>query len=131
MAQVAGLHAAESAVAVMVGNEVLQCLLPGDEGGLKHVVNEIDFGADASGLGIGQVRVHIDQDLTGLVQLLHHFVQIVSQRGEAAHDDQTRHRHTHSGKGHKSMKEDAAEALLQKVSKIIQLHLSVPPLFRR
>ena len=115
----------------MVGNEILQCLLPGDEGRLQYVVKKIDFGADASGLGVRQIRVDEDQDLAGLVQLLDHLVQIVGQRGEAAHDDQTRHRYTHSGKGHKSMKEDAAEALLQKVSKIIQLHLSLPPLFRR
>ena len=97
----------------MIGNKVLQGLLPGDEGCLKHVVKKVNFGSDASCLGIGQVRVYVDKDFTGLVQLLHHFVQIVGQRGEAAHDDQTRHRHTHGGKGHKSMKEDAAEAFLQ------------------
>ena len=112
VAQVGGLHAVESAVAVVVLDEVLQGFLPGDEGGLQDIVHQVDLCTDAFRLGIGQAAVDVYQDLTGLIQLLHHDVQVVGQGGEAAHDDQAGHRHTHGGKGHKPMEEDPAEAFL-------------------
>ena len=112
MAQVRGLDAAEGTVAVMVGNEILQCLLPGDEGGLQDIVQQIYFCADGSCLGIGQLAVHIHKDLTGPVQILHHDIQVVGQDGEAAHDDQARHRDAHGGERHEAVEENATEAFL-------------------
>ena len=96
----------------MVGDKALQCLLPGDKGGLQHIVQRIDFRADAPGLGIGQVTVHVDQDFTGLVQVLNHHVQVVGQNGEAAHNQQARNGNANSGKGHKAVEEDAAKTFL-------------------
>ena len=130
MTQVLSLNAAEGAVAVMVSDEIFQSLFPGDKGGLEHIVQEVNFGTDALGFGIGQVGVYVDKDFAGLVQFLHHDVQVVGQNGEAAHDDQTGHRNTHSGEGHKSMEENTPEAFFQQISQIIQLHRRFPPLFR-
>ena len=115
----------------MVGNEVLKRLLPGDEGSLKDVIQQVDFRADASCLRVGQVGIDVHQDFTGLVQILNHFVQIIGQGRKAAHDDQAGHRHAHGGEGHKAMEENAPEALFQQISQIIQLHLSLPPALRR
>ena len=122
MAQVTGVITAEGTVAVMVGNEVLKCLLPGDEGSLKDIVQQVDFRADASCLRVGQVGIDVHQDFAGLVQILNHFIQIIGQGGKAAHDDKAGHRHAHGGEGHKAMEENTPEALFQQISKIIQLH---------
>ena len=96
----------------MIGNEVLKRLLPGDKGRLEHIVQSIDFGADASCLSVGKTAVNIHQDLAGLIQVLHHHIQVVGQDGEAAHDQQAGHGDTDSGEGHKAMQEDAPHAFL-------------------
>ena len=45
---------------------------------MQDIIQQIDFRSDASCLGVGQIRVHIDKDFAGLVQLLDHLVLIVS-----------------------------------------------------
>ena len=112
MAKILRLHAAEGTVTVMVGNEILQSLLTGDEFGIENIAQGVDFRADASGFGIGQAAVHIHQDLTGLVQVLHHNIQIIGQDGEAAHNQKASHRDAHSGEGHEAMEENSPEAFL-------------------
>ena len=111
VAQVGCLHAAESTVTVMVCNEILQRFLPGNKGGLQNVVQQIDLCADGPGLSIGQFTVHIDQDLTGPVQIPYHFVQIVGKNREAAYDNQAGHRNADSGKGHEAMGKNTLYAL--------------------
>ena len=96
----------------MVGDEVLQSLLPGDKPGVEDVVQGVDFRADASGFGVGQAAVHIHQNFTGLVQVLHHNIQVVGQDGEAAHNQKACHRDAHSGEGHEAMEENSTEAFL-------------------
>ena len=128
VAKVLRLHAFQRGVVIVVLDEVLQGLLPGDKGRLEHIVQGIDLGAHASCLGITQVAVNIDQNLTGLVQVLHHHIQVVGQDGEAAHDQQAGHGDTDSGKGHKAMQEDAPHALLQQVTNIIDSHSRSTPL---
>ena len=112
MAKILCLHTAEGAVAVMVGDEVLQRLLPGDKFGVEDVAQGVDFGTNASGFGIGQAAVHIHQNLTGLVQVLHHNIQIIGQDGEAAHNQKAGHRDAHSRERHKAMEENSPEAFL-------------------
>ena len=112
VAQVLRIDALQGCVIFVIGDEVLKRLLPGDKGRLEHIVQGIDLGAHASCLGITQVAVNIDQNLTGLVQVLHHHIQVVGQDGEAAHDQQAGHGDTDSGKGHKAMEEDAPHAFL-------------------
>ena len=114
-------------VSVVVIDEVLQRLLPGDEGCLEHIVQLIDLRAHASGLGVGQTAVDVHQNLTGLVQLLNHQVQVVSQNGKAAHNHQAGHGDAHGGERHESMEENTPEAFFQQVTQIIQLHLRFPP----
>ena len=103
----------QGTVAVMVGNKVLQGFLTGNEGGLEHIVQQVDPGADGSCLRIRQVAVHIGKDLAGFVQLLHHDIQVIGQNGEAAHDDQTCHRNTDCREGHEAVEENAPDALFQ------------------
>ena len=67
VAQIRGLHAVEGAVVVVILHEVLQGFLPGNEGGLQNVVQQVDLGADGAGLGVGQAAVDVHQDFTGLI----------------------------------------------------------------
>ena len=112
MAQILRLNAIEGGVVVVVIHKALKGILPGDEHGFFHIVQRIDFGADASCFGIGQGGIHIHHDFAGLVQLLHHHVQVVGQNGEAAHNQQARNGNANSGKGHKAVEEDAAKTFL-------------------
>ena len=127
--QILRLNAAEGAVVVMVADEVLKRFLPGNVFRVKHIVQKVDLRADGSCLGVGKVAVDVHHNFAGLIQILNHDVQIVSQRGEAAHDDQTRHRDADSSKGHEAVLENAAEALLEQVPDIIELHVCFPPRF--
>ena len=131
MAQVLSLNAGEGAVALMVVDEILQGLLTGDEGCLKHIVQHIDLGTNALGFGIGKLAVYVDKDFAGLVQILHHDIQIVGQDGEAAHDHKTCHRNAHGSEGHKAMGKNMPQAFLQKISNIIKSHCCNNPPFRR
>ena len=111
--QVGSFHAGECIILLMVLHKPLQRLFPGNKIRLKNVFDHIDLGADALGLCLCEAAVHISQDLIGLIQFLHHDIDIVHQNGEAAHDQQTCHRDTHSGEGHEAVEENTPDALFQ------------------
>ena len=98
---------------------------------LQHIGDLIDLGADTLGFRVGQFTVHINQNFIGLVQFFHHDVQIVHQDGEAAHNQQARHRDADGSKGHESVEEDSPDALFQQISNIIDLHTDNTHPFRR
>ena len=131
VAQVACLNTVESGVTVVVLNEAFQGLFPRDELSLKHIAQSIDLGADAPGLGIGQVGIDIDQDLAGLVQVLNHHIQVIGQNREAAHNDQAGHRNANSSEGHEAVEKNTPDALFEKVADIIEFHRCSTPLCRR
>ena len=116
VAQVLSLDAVEGGVVVVVADEAFQRLFPGDVLRLLDIVQRVDPGAYASRLRAGIAAVDVHHDLAGLVQLLDHYVQVVGQDGEAAHDQQAGHRDADGGEGHKAMQEDTAEAFLDQVA---------------
>ena len=129
--QILSLHTVEGTVALMLGQEIIQCLLPGNKFSPIDIVYGIELGADALGFRVGKLGVHIDQNLICFVQILNHQVDVVNQAEKAAHDQQAGHRNTHSGKGHKSVEEDAANALFEQITDIIDFHFDNNRPFRR
>ena len=132
VAQVGGQNAGKGGTLIlMIGNECLQRFLTGNELGQQHIVDLVDSGSDAPGVGVRQVAVHINQNFICLIQILHHQVHIVNQSGEAAHNQQAGHRDNDGGKGHEAVGENATDALHEQISDIIDLHSCNTHPFRR
>ena len=110
---------------------VLQGLLSIDEGGRGHVGNLEDLTLQGPGAGLVHALLHIGGELILGLQVPQGVVQADRHQGEGAHDNQARHNHTHGGKRHKPVGEDAVEALFQVITHIILTHCYNTHLSRR
>ena len=94
-----------------------------DELCLIYIGNLIDLGADAPGFRIRKGIIHKGKDLTGLVQILNHYIHIINQTAKAAHDQKTGHRNYHCSQRHKAVEENTTDAFLDQIAKICYFHI--------
>ena len=110
---------------------VLQGLRRRDEGGGVHVGHRLQLGLEGPGLLLGEALVHVGGELVLGLQVPQGVVQVDGHQGEGAHDDEAGHDHTHGGKGHEAVGEDAVEALFDVITHIILTHCCNTHPFRR
>ena len=110
---------------------ILQSLFPTDEGDFCHIGQCLDLRLDGPSLLLRIVLVNIGQHLILRLQVTQHMVQVHRQQREGAHNQQTGHDHTHSGKGHEAVGENGVEPLAKIISRVkLSRHCSTHP-FRR
>ena len=98
--------------------EVLQRLFPGHKGGRGHIVQRGKLFLQLPGLLLGVALVHIGQKFVFFFQFSQHVLQIDSQQGECAHNEQAGHDHAHGSKGHKAVAEYVVKAFCDVISGI-------------
>lgn len=112
-------------------DERLQSLLAGDEAGIRDIVDQIDTGADALGLGLGVALVDADEDLVLLLQIVDDQADVIGDKAEARDDHEAGHGDADCGKGHEAVLEDRLRALADEKAEIIVLHSCNTRPFRR
>ena len=126
-----GLQTREQILVLLLLDEALQRLLPGDKLGVVDVGNHVDLRADALGLGLGVGVVNIDEHGVLLLQLQDHLVEVEEYQTKGADNQQAGHCDPDGREGHKTVEEDAADALPQQVADVILLHMRNTHPFRR
>lgn len=81
--EIGGLDTVKQRRVALLFNKVIQRLLPGDKFSFGDVVDQINLGADALGLGLRIAFVDIDQNLVFLFQIPDHGIDIVKNQGES------------------------------------------------
>ena len=115
----------------LIGNKILQSRFLGNKRGFFHIFNHIDPGADAFRFRFIVAFIDIDHNLVFFFHIDDHDIHIVQNQRKAADNKKTRHRNADSGKGHKAMLKNTADAFSQQITKIIVLHTDNTHPFRR
>ena len=111
-------HGVQQIVVLPALQKLVQRLLPGDEGHLRHIGHRLDLALQGPCLLLRAAVIDIGQKFVFFLQVPQRVVQIHRQQGEGAHDQQTGHDHTHGGKGHKAVGKDGVEPLAEIISRI-------------